>query len=164
MKYIIPLCVLAFTLSSHAYNADYPKSREEVREEEMGSILGGDGLVFHPGKIRNESTKTETKTNLYLWNAALEVLGVAPLMVKDQEGGVIITDWYSDKKQPHESHKVTVKILSNVISPESLQVEYVNRLLKNGRWLELDAKPEHVMDVEARIIKRARELYTKSGS
>ena len=154
--------ILAVSSTSYAYNSDYPKTREEKRAEEAGSILGGEGLVFHP-KVRNESTKTESSTNTYLWNAALEVLSMAPLMIKDEHSGTIVTDWYSASKSPNESDKVTVTILGDVIAPESLNVQYVRRVLKNGRWLESDVKPETLMDIEMRIINRARELYIKAS-
>jgi hypothetical protein len=41
----------------------------------MGSVLGGEGIVFRPTKIRNNSTRTEdSKVNNYLWNATKDIV------------------------------------------------------------------------------------------
>ena len=59
-RYITALCLTIFVATfASASDSQYPRTREERRREEIGSVVGGEGLVFRPGKIRNESTKTD---------------------------------------------------------------------------------------------------------
>jgi hypothetical protein len=165
MKYhlaIVCVTILA-TTSSHAVSSEYPKSRAERRLDEMGSITGGEGVVFHLGKIRNESTKTEdSKVNQYLWDASVDELGHAPLIVKDHASGIISTDWYSSKEDPNHATRTTVKITGNVIAPEALEIKMQQRIFKNGRWLEEEVKTEAVLKLEEVILRKSRDLYIKS--
>lgn len=161
-KNIITLSMLFLSLGAYAYESKYPQSREDRQADEMGSILGGEGIIFRPSKIRNESTKTTHSTfNKYLWDASLDVLSVAPLMVKDENSGMISTDWYSDKKDPNLTIKVSVKILDNIIAPESIDVEVLQRVFKNGRWLEDNASDSIKIKTEEEILRKAKSLYAK---
>ena len=161
MKYLSIILILFTTTSSIA--SEYPMTRDERRAEEMGSALGGEGIIFRPSKIAKTSTSTkENSANTYLWEAALETLDLAPLNVKNKDRGLISTDWYGDKSNPDLSSKITVKVSSNIISPESIEVTYKQRILKNGSWIEDEAPKSKSMEIEAQIIRKARELYQKS--
>lgn len=164
MKFVLyTICaILSFASAAYGESSKYPMSREERQAEEMGSVLGGEGIVFRPSKIRHESTKTENSTfNKYLWDATIDVLSVAPLIVKDKNTGVISTDWYSEQANPNKSIKVTVRILDNVISPESLNIEIAQRSLAHGRWLEDKPDAIKASKIEEDILRKARDLYAK---
>jgi hypothetical protein len=163
VKYLFALILLCYS-SISALASEYPMTRGERKAEEMGSALGGEGIVFRPSKIAKTSTSTgEKATNTYLWEAALEILDFAPLSIKNQDRGIISTDWNSDKSNPNITSKITVTITSNVISPESIIVVYKQKILKNGSWVEDDAPKAKSIEIEAKIIRRARELYQKSS-
>lgn len=153
-------------LSNTVCAGDYPKSSEERKAEEMGSILGGEGLIFRPTKIRNTSTRTDDcGTNTYLWNASMDIVeDIAPISKADKEDGVITTEWYSDKKDSNRSLKIKITITDDVISPESIKTEIKSKVLKDGRWLEDSVSGSQSMEVEDSILRRARRLYIrKSG-
>lgn len=166
MQYnIIIFCLLSFiSVTAFAEDDGYPKTREERRSDEMGSMLGGEGIVFRPGKTRNESTKTSNSNiNAFLWKAALEVVDMAPLAVTDSNKGIIATDWYSDKAHPNRTIKVTVNITDNIIAPESIDVKIQQKSLKGGRWLEENLDRAMKLDIETKILRRAKELYINNS-
>lgn len=166
MKYNIVIFCLLSVLFSSAFAEDdgYPKTREERRSDEMGSMVGDEGIVFRPGKIRNESTKTgNTKVNKFLWQASLEIIDMAPLMVSDGSKGVISTDWYSDKLHPNRTIKVTVNIVDNIIAPESIDVKIQQKSFKGGRWLEGNIDRAMQLNLETKILRRAKELYINNS-
>lgn len=168
MKYtiIIIACFASFIFSSvFAEDDGYPKSRQERKADEMGSMLGGEGIVFRPGKIRNETTKTQgSKVNKFLWQASLEIISdIAPIVVNDSEKGLISTDWYSNKSNPKNSMKTSVAILDNIISPEAIEVTIQQKTFKNGRWLESDLERAMKLDIETKILRRAKELYINNS-
>ena len=133
--YIFGCLILAATST---FAGDYPKSRDEKRAEEIGSILGGEGIVFRPSRVRNESTKTDDMVvNSFLWKASRDIIeDLAPISISDPESGIMSTEWYSDSKSPKQSLKIKVEIKGDVIRPESLQVSVRQKVLKKGRWLE----------------------------
>lgn len=166
MKIFYTFLSLLFLLSNTAYAGDYPKSPEERKAEEIGSILGGDGLIFRPSKIQNNSTRTKgSKANSFMWNASMDILeDMAPISISDKEEGTITTEWYSDREDPNRSYKIKVQISDNVIRPESITTELKSKVLKNGRWLEEKYSGDKATEIENNILRRARQLYIrKSG-
>lgn len=158
------LAVLVFNTTTSLAEGDYPKTREEREMDEMGSVLGGEGITFKPSKSRNESTKAQIgfTVNKYLWQAALNILSFSPLSSVDSNGGVIITDWYSPKDKPQFNFKIQVFIKANVISPEAIEVKVFERVLKNNNWQQTDTKSNLSSTLEDKILRNARELYIQS--
>ncbi len=158
-------CII-MTASSLSYAGNYPETRDEKRAKEMGSVLGGDGLVFRPGKIRNTSTKTDdTNVNKYLWQASHDIVeDLAPIASSDAESGTLVTEWYSNGKEPNRSFKLKVHVIGDVISPESIKTELKQRVLKDGRWLEDKASSDLQTSVEDKILRRARQLYLRKSA
>jgi hypothetical protein len=149
-----------------SFAGEYPKTRDERRAEEMGSVLGGEGVVFRPTKIRNLSTKTDDSSiNTYLWRATTDIVDdIAPIASSDGPNGLVVTEWYSNGQEPNRTYKLKVHVTGDVISPESIKVELKQRILQDGRWLE-DKTPSRLgAEIEDKILRRARQLYLrKSG-
>ena len=165
MRFISCIIACIIFVSANAFAGDYPKSRDERRAEEMGSVLGGEGMIFRPTKIRNNATKTDdSKVNSFLWNASKDVVeDLAPISMSDRDAGILTTEWYSDSKDPKRSLKVKIHIISDVISPESIKTILKQKILKDGRWLEDNAGEELALDIEDKILRRARQLYLRKS-
>lgn len=163
---ITAFSVSAISASSRNDDDQYPKTRDDRKDDEIGSMLGGEGLIFTPGKIKNESTKQTigTGVNKYLWQAALQVLDFAPLSHTDSNGGVIITDWYSPKTNQNFSYKINVLIKDNVINPEAIEVKVFEKKREKGNWVETNRPSEMANILEEKIIRRAREIYIQSNN
>ncbi len=163
--YTIIVGYITFTAFA-SFAGDYPKTRDERRAEEMGSVLGGEGVVFRPTKIRNLSTKTDdSNINTYLWRATQDIVDdIAPIASSDSSSGTVVTEWYSNKKEPNRTYKLKVHVIGDIISPESIKTELKQRVLKDGRWLEDKAHTSLQAEIEDKILRRARQLYLrKSG-
>ena len=61
-------------------------------------------------------------TSNEMWRASLEILDFVPLVNADYGGGIIITDWYKNKKEKNESLKITVHFLSNEIRADGIKI------------------------------------------
>ena len=157
---------------------DYPKSRTEREMEEMGSLAGGEGLVFRPSLTKSQATKKIIgKVNEYSYTASLEEikkLGVANIEIADPEKGIIITDWYSHKDNPNKRHKIYTEITSDNISPESINsyifeisasnddnvMKKLNTEIQSGKWSKATKRAsDKFTHLEEKITRRARELY-----
>lgn len=164
-KYLTAACVMFLATSVYAedLNDQYPKTREERQADEMGSVLGGEGMVVRPGGIHTAEgiVPAEGSFNKSLWQAAQEMADVAPLSLVDAKHGVLSTDWYSPKDAPNTSTKLTVKVTGSKLASESLDVRLQQRTMKDGRWVEENAHPKVASDMSAKILKRAKELSSK---
>jgi hypothetical protein len=78
------------------------------------------------------SKVTTIGVNAYLWRASLETLSFMPLLQTDSNGGVIVTDWYANPKNPGERVKVTVSILDQDLRADALRVAASRQVSQNG--------------------------------
>ena len=163
MRNIALIIVSILLFVSTAMASDYPQTDLEKEMDEMGSLLGGEGIVFRPGKEKSTATRAKIgNVNKYLYKAAIDVLKFAPLASADSNGGTVITEWYSPAGQKDTQFKVNVYIKDELITPEALEVVAFQRDKVNGKWSD-DHKPSPIAAVlEDKIIRKARELYLKS--
>ena len=165
--FILFSAIILLTSSALANEDDYPRSPLEREMDEMGSALGGEGLVFKPGKEKSTATRATvdkmSNINKYLYTAAIDVLKFAPLASADSKGGTVITEWYSPKGQKNTQFKVNVYIRDNLITPEALDVVAFQRKKVKGQWLDQHESSPIATTLEDKILRKARELYLKSG-
>lgn len=164
MKNIAIILFNIFLLfAATAIASDYPQTDLEKEMDEMGSLVGGEGIVFRPGKEKSTDTRVKIgNVNKYLYKAAIDVLKFAPLASADSNGGTVITEWYSPAGQKDTQFKVNVYIKDELITPEALEVVAFQRAKINGKWSD-DHKPSSISSVlEDKIIRKARDLYLQS--
>jgi hypothetical protein len=95
------------------------RARKNVEEGRGVSLKGAIG--------KNRSTTYQFSTSNPLWRASLETIDFMPLTTVDYSGGIIITDWYSNKENPNEAIKITLRFLSNEIQSNSIKVILHNK-------------------------------------
>lgn len=96
--------------------------------------------------------------NSYLWRAALETVSFAPLLQADSNGGVIVTDWYANPKNPGERVKVTVSILDTDLRADALRVAASRQVSQGANWVDAPVQAATVQKLEDIILTKAREL------
>ncbi|SMF63871.1 DUF3576 domain-containing protein [Allosphingosinicella indica] len=104
------------------------------------------------------SQVTQIGVNSYLWRAALDTLSFAPMGQVDSNGGVIVTDWYTNPESPNERAKVTVTILDRDLRADALRVAASRQVLQNGQWIEAPVAAATVQKLEEIILTKARDL------
>ncbi|NVD44606.1 DUF3576 domain-containing protein [Qipengyuania atrilutea] len=101
---------------------------------------------------------TSIGVNSYLWRAALETVGFAPLLQADSAGGVIVTDWYANPQNPGERVKMTVTILDSDLRADALRVAASRQVNQGGNWVDAPVQAATVQKLEAIILTKARDL------
>ena len=164
LSLLLLICTAIILPATAEVKHEYPKSREERQADELGSILGAEGLSFNPKKIKNTSTESKTATaNSYLWEATLEALSFSPLASTDAAGGVIITEWYIPKNDKNTSMKVIANIKGSTIEPINLEIKVYKRKKVKGEWVnENDASQALAQALEEKILRKARMLFLQS--
>ena len=104
------------------------------------------------------SRVTTIGVNSYLWRASLEALSFMPMLQTDSNGGVIVTDWYSNPNNPGERMKVTVTILDQDLRADALRVAASRQVAQGGSWVDAPVQAATVQKLEDIILTKARDL------
>ena len=122
--------------------------------------------VALPGCSKNKDIPTQLApsrmttigVNSYLWRAAVDTLSFAPLITADSNGGVIVTDWYTNPNTPGERVKLTVSIIDQDLRADALRVAASRQLNQSGTWVDAPVAAATVQKLEDIILTRARDL------
>lgn len=104
------------------------------------------------------SQVTTIGVNSYLWRASLDTLSFMPLLQTDSNGGVIVTDWYTNPNSPTERMKVTVTILDQDLRADAVRVAALRQTNQGGQWVNAAVQAATVQKLEDIILTRARDL------
>jgi len=55
-----------------------------------------------------------------------------PLSSVNYSGGIIITDWYFDEKNPNESIKISIRFLTNEVRSDALDIKVFKKTCLNN--------------------------------
>ena len=104
------------------------------------------------------SQVTTIGVNAYLWRAAVETVSFAPLLQSDSNGGVIVTDWYTNPRDPGERVKITVSILDRDLRADAVRVAASRQVSQGGQWVDAPVQAATVQKLEDIILTKARDL------
>ena len=121
----------------------------------LGGCASGPEL---PQRDLAASKVTTIGVNAYLWRAALDTLAFAPMAQVDSNGGVLVTDWYTNPRAPSERVKVTVAILDQDLRADALRVAASRQVAQGGQWVEAPVAAATVQKLEEVILTKARDL------
>ena len=76
----------------------------------------------------------------------------------DPFGGVIITDWYTPPETPNERFKMNVYILGRQLRADGVRVAIFRQAKSSIDWADATVKKETVVNMENKILIRARQL------
>jgi hypothetical protein len=107
------------------------------------------------------SNITTIGVNSYLWRATLDTVGFMPMLQTDSNGGVIVTDWYTNPNSPTERMKLTVSILDKDLRADALQVGASRQVLQGGQWIDQPVQAATTQKIEEIILTRARDLRSR---
>ena len=128
-----------------------------VREDVNKTLGQGSGTRVKQADLA-ASQVTTIGVNSYLWRAALDTLSFAPMAQVDSNGGVLVTDWYTNPNSPSERVKVTATILDRDLRADALRVAASRQVLQNGQWIDAPVAAATVQKLEEIILTRARDL------
>ncbi|WP_423143112.1 DUF3576 domain-containing protein [Parablastomonas sp. CN1-191] len=104
------------------------------------------------------SRVTTIGVNSYLWRAALDTLSFMPLLQTDSNGGVIVTDWYTNPANPGERVKVSVTILDQDLRADALRVAASRQVAQGSGWVDAPVQAATAQKLEDIILTKARDL------
>ena len=109
------------------------------------------------------SDETSINVNGYLWRASLDVLSIAPLISTDALGGIIITDWYTNKNIKDKRIKITAQIRTSELRSDGIKVKvHVQKLIDNI-WSNTVTDNNLALKIENNILNEARNLRVNAN-
>ena len=159
MFFFIFLCFIFFSACST--NNDLIKKTEKPKP----GLFSKDASVgvkisdfFGP-----KSDISNINVNGYLWRASLDVLSVAPLISTDALGGIIITDWYTNKNIKDKRIKITAHIRTSELRSDGIKVKvHVQKLIDNI-WSDTVTDNNLALKIENNILNEARNLRVNAN-
>ena len=109
--------------------ADARKVSPDPRERVKKNLEEGKGFRLNDvvKKGAGRGGNFEFASSNELWKASLDIIEFMPLTSANYSGGIIITDWYSEKNSPNESIKISIRFLTNEIRSDALDVKIFSR-------------------------------------
>jgi hypothetical protein len=124
----------------------------------LAALSACGGAKERPKADLAASQVTTIGVNAYLWRAAVETVSFAPLLQSDSSGGVIVTDWYTNPRDPNERVKMTVSILDQDLRADAVRVAASRQVTQGGQWVDAPVQAATVQRLEDIILTKAREL------
>ena len=142
---------------------DLRKIPGDPKDKRLKNIKEGRGFTAM-GAIKNRgkgSGSFEFATSNEMWRASLELLDFTPLHNVDYSGGIIITDWFSEKND-QDPIKITIRFLSNEIRPDGIKVIIHKKICKekqinNCRIIKIESTLSQ--EIKLAILKKAAIIY-----
>lgn len=143
-----------------------PSSRREEWLRATGSASEGI-LIFGTDRTRRAGAEAGAGpglgVNAFLWRATLDTLSFMPLSSADPFGGVIITDWYAPPQAPGERFRANAYVLGRQLRSDGVRVQVFRQVQRGGQWLDVPTAASTNVEMEDRILSRARELRVMSA-
>ena len=156
------LIILTFSACGIYKKVDSRKVPVNVNERVEKNISEGKGFkVFDSERSLMRGGAFQFANSNGLWRASLDVIDFMPLSSVNYSGGIIITDWYSDNKNPNESIKISIRFLTNEIRSDALDVKVFTKKCSNDLNCKiLETNESLVPELKRQILKTAT-LYQK---
>ena len=98
-----------------------------------------------------------------LWRASLDVIDFMPLASANYSGGMIITDWYTNKNIKDKRIKITAYIRTTELRSDGIKIKvHVQRLINNV-WSDTVTDNDLAFKIENNILNEARNLRVNTN-
>ena len=141
---------------------DLRKIPGDPKDKRLRNIKEGRGFtVMGAIKKRTGSGTFDFATSNEMWRASLELLDFTPLHNVDYSGGIIITDWFSERED-QDPIKITIRFLSNEIRADGIKVTIHKKICKakqldNCKIIKIESTLSQ--EIKLAILKKAAIIH-----
>lgn len=141
-----------------------PEANPTDMPEGPGLFSGESGNLLSAFKSDKTAAETGGKigVNIYLWRAALESVAFMPITQADSNGGVIVTDWYSQPGRADERVRANILILGKTLRADALKVTIFKQARKGGEWTDIAVSQATTTALEDTILTKARAIKVQT--
>ena len=129
-----------------------PNAQDRVRK----NLEEGRGFTLMDGVKRGNSGEFDFASSNELWRASLDTIDFMPLASANYSGGIIITDWYSSGSNVNESIKISIRLLTNEIRSDALDIKVFHKNCgQNDSCQVSQKKGSLVAELNKKILSKA---------
>ena len=133
-----------------------PKARVKKNLEE--------GRGFRLNNMINKGssgTNYEFASSNELWRASLDTIDFMPLTTANYNGGIIVTDWYTEDQEIGESIKITIRFLTNEVRSDALSIKVFYKKCESTLDCKISESKGVLKEELTRSILKKAALYKK---
>ena len=164
LKSSLILLITIFFLNSCGKQVDATKFPPDPRERVKQNLEEGKGfrLSNKLKGIGKGGGDFEFASSNPLWRASLDIIDFMPLSTANYNGGIIVTDWYSDDVNSNESLKVTIRFLTNEIRSDAIDLKIFYKICKNVNNCSVTEKKGNLVNEFKKEILKQAAIYEKT--
>tara|TARA_B100001939_G_C16765620_1_gene540271 strand:+ start:205 stop:768 length:564 start_codon:yes stop_codon:yes gene_type:complete len=159
---LIILFIIIATLSACGgkLGADARKTSPDPKARVKKNLEEGKG--FRVNDLRKKSGTTfEFASSNELWRASLDVIDFMPLATANYNGGIIVTDWYSEDQKIGESIKITIRFLTNEVRSDAINVKVFYKKCRTVLDCEISETDGKIKNELTKSILKKAAIYKK---
>jgi len=136
-----------------------PNPKERVKK----NLEEGKGFRINDIGNKKSGTTYEFASSNELWRASLDIIDFMPLTTANYNGGIIVTDWYSEDQKAGESIKITIRFLTNEVRADALMVKVFYKKCKTILDCEITETEGKIKEELTKSILKQAAIYKKQG-
>lgn len=142
------------------WGADARKTSPDPKARVKKNLEEGKG--FRLNDMRKKSgTNYEFASSNELWRASLDTIDFMPLTTANYNGGIIVTDWYSEDQKIGESIKITIRFLTNEVRSDALSIKVFYKKCKEVLDCEITETDGKIKNELTKSILKKAAIYKK---
>ena len=164
-KTSVILFLTIFFLNSCGKQVDAKKFPPDPKERVKRNLEEGKGFRLSTklkGLKGGGSGNFEFASSNSLWRASLDIIDFMPLATANYNGGIIVTDWYSDDVNSNESIKLTIRFLTNEIRSDAIDLKIFYKICKNINNCSVTEKEGNLVNEFKKEILKQAAIYEKT--
>jgi len=147
------------------WGADARKVSPDPKQRVKKNLEEGKGFRLNDlGKKKSSGTTYEFASSNELWRASLDVIDFMPLTTANYNGGIIVTDWYSEDQQEGESIKISIRFLTNEVRADALLVKVFYKKCKTILDCEITETDGKIKQELTKSILKQATIYKKQSN
>lgn len=141
--------------------ADARKVSPDPKERVKRNLEEGKGFRLNDLGQKKSGTTYEFASSNELWRASLDVIDFMPLTTANYNGGIIVTDWYSENQNAGESIKITIRFLTNEVRSDALNVKVFYKKCETVLDCKITETDGKIKDELTKSILKQAAIYKK---
>ena len=160
---IISMCFFLASCQLAKMGGDAKENPPDPQQRVKKNLEEGKGFRLNDMGKKNSGTTYEFASSNELWRASLDVIDFMPLTTANYNGGIIVTDWYSEDQKIGESVKITIRFLTNEVRADALMVKVFYKKCETVLDCEITETEGKIKEELTKSILKKAAIYKKQG-
>ncbi len=158
---LLILITFCFSACGGKWGSDARKVSPDPKERVKKNLEEGRGFRLNNLTKGKGGTTYEFASSNELWRASLDTIDFMPLTTANYNGGIIVTDWYSEDQKVGEAVKITIRFLTNEVRSDALDIKIFYKKCKTVLDCEISESQGELKNELTKSILKKAAIYKK---